>query len=140
MAIDPAHEALLNRVLESFESGDGHKTAALYEPDAVYHLYPESIEGREAIAESMASWYEAFPNITWELVNLMSSGDTFIAEGIFRGTHNGPMQTDQGEIPPTGKSVEVPCCFIGRVSENGMIAEDRTYFNAAIMMEQLGLA
>ncbi len=33
----------------------------------------------------------------------------------------------------------MPCCFIGRVSSNGLIAEGRTYFNAAIMMEQLGL-
>lgn len=140
MAVDPAHEDLLNRILRTFESGNADETAACYEPDAIYHMYPEVMEGREAIRDSMAAWFTAFPDITWELVSLMSSGDTFIAEGIFRGTHKGPMVTDQGEIPATGRSVEVPCCFIGRVSENGMLAEDRTYFNAATMMEQLGLA
>jgi hypothetical protein len=70
----------------------------------------------------------------------MSSGDTFVAEGLFKGRHDGPLEMGGSEIPATGKSVEVPCCFIGRVSPNGLIAEDRTYLNAAIMMEQLGLA
>jgi hypothetical protein len=36
-------------------------------------------------------------------------------------------------------SVGTPGCFVGRVSANGLIAEDRTYVNGTIMMEQLGL-
>jgi predicted ester cyclase len=139
MSVDPAHEDLLNRILRTFEACDAEATAALYEADAVMYEYPDVINGREAIRDSMAAWFTSFPDIQWELKNLMSSGDTFIAEGIFKGTHTGPMQTAEGAIPPTGKAVEMPCCFIGRVSANGLIAEDRTYFNAAIMMEQLGL-
>jgi predicted ester cyclase len=88
------------------------------------------MHGREAVKESVEDWFTAFPDAHWELTNLMSSEDTFIAEGVFKGTHTGPMRTPEGEIPPTGKPVEMPCCFIGRVSENGLIAEDRTYLNA----------
>ena len=140
MSTDPMHEDLLNRILRTFETCDADATAALYETDAVYYQYPEVFHGRDAVRDSMAAWFTAFPDVRWELQNLMSSGDTFIAEGIFKGTHTGPMKTDQGEIPATGKAVELPCCFIGRVSSNGLVAEDRTYLNAAMMMEQLGLA
>ena len=138
MPADPVHEALLNRVLKTFADCDADATAALYEQDAVYHMYPEVFEGRDAIRESMAAWFAAFPDTQWELNNLMSAGDTFIAEGTFRGTHKGPLKNAEGEIPATGKRVEVPCCFIGKVSANGLIAEDRTYFNAALLMQQLG--
>jgi steroid delta-isomerase-like uncharacterized protein len=136
---DPSHEALLHKILATFESCDAEATANLYEEDADYYLYPEVIRGREAIRESMEDWFRAFPDTKWELQNLMSSGDTFVAEGIFKATHTGPMRTPEGEVPATGRAVEMPCCFIGRVSENGLIAEDRTYINQAIMMEQLGL-
>jgi predicted ester cyclase len=139
MPADPAHEDLLNRILKAFDSGDAEGAAAQYEPDAAYYLYPDVMHGREAVRASVQSWLTAFPDTKWHVKNLMSSGDTFIAEGLFRGTHTGPLGTPEGEIPPTGKSVELPCCFIGQVSENGLIAEDRTYLNAAIMMEQLGL-
>ena len=139
MSVDPAHEDLLNRILMAFEACDAESAAALYEPDAAYYLYPEVLHGREAIKESMQGWFTAFPDTQWELQNLMSSGDTFVAEGLFKGTQTGPLPTPEGEIPPTGKTVEMPCCFIGRVSENGLVSEDRTYVNAAMMMEQLGL-
>jgi len=139
MSADPAHEDLINRILRTFETGDADAAAALYEADAVMYQYPDVANGREAIRDSLAAWFTSFPDTQWKLKSLMSSGDTFIAEGIFKGTHTGPMQTAEGEIPPTGRAVEMPCCFIGRVSANGLIAEDRTYFNAAIMMEQLGL-
>lgn len=140
MPADPKHEDLLRRILDTFETADPDATAALYEADAVYHMYPEVYRGRDAIRDSMAVWFKAFPDTSWELQNLMSSGDTFVAEGIFKGKHDGPLAMGESEIPATGKSVEVPCCFIGRVSPNGLIAEDRTYLNSAIMMEQLGLA
>ena len=51
----------------------------------------------------MESWFRAFPDTRWELKSLMSSGDTFVAEGIFRGTHNGPMDMGDAELPATGK-------------------------------------
>ena len=140
MPTDPTHEDLLNQILKTFETRDADATAALYEPDAVYHMYPETYHGRDAIRDSMAAWFKAFPDTSWDLKSLVSSGDTFIAEGIFKGTHDGPLAMGESEVPATGKSVAVPCCFIGRVSPNGLIAEDRTYLNAAIMMEQLGLA
>ena len=139
MSADPAHQDLLDRILSAFESCDADTAASCYEPDAVYYLYPDVMHGREAIKESLQGWFNAFPDTQWNLQNLMSSGDTFIAEGIFKGTQTGPFHTAEGEIPPTGKSVEMPVCFIGRVSENGLVSEDRTYVNAAMMMEQLGL-
>ena len=139
MSPDPLHQDILNRIVTAFEAGDADAAAALYETDAVYHQYPDVFHGRDAVRGAVASWLTAFPDVRWELQNLMSSGDTFIAEALFKGTHTGPMKTDQGEIPATGKAVELPCCFIGRVSSNGLIAEDRTYLNAATMMDQLGL-
>lgn len=140
MPVDPAHKEIMDRIVTAFDACDAEGAASLYEPDAVYYMYPDVMHGREAVKESLQSWFTAFPDNRWELQNFMSSGDTFIAEGIFKGTHTGPMHTPEGEVPPTGKTVEMPCCFIGKVSENGLIAEDRTYVNAAMMMEQLGLS
>ena len=49
MPYNPAHEDLLNRILKAFDTGDADAAAACYEPDAIYHLYPEVIHGREGV-------------------------------------------------------------------------------------------
>jgi predicted ester cyclase len=69
----------------------------------------------------------------------MSSGEHFLGEGIFGGTHTGPLETPQGDIPATGRKVKVKFAFILDVTPEGLIAEDRSYFDSASMMSQLGL-
>jgi len=56
-----------------------------------------------------------------------------------RGTNTGPMMSPEGEIPPTGKKVEFKAVWIGRISPEGLIEEDRTYYDTADFMRQLGL-
>jgi hypothetical protein len=37
----------------------------------------------------------------------LPTGDTVMTEGVFSGTHTGPFATPAGEIPPTGKVLEL---------------------------------
>ena len=60
-------------------------------------------------------------------------------EMLARGTNTGPMMTPEGEIPPTGKKVEFKAVWIGRISQEGLIEEDRSYYDTADFMKQLGL-
>lgn len=56
----------------------------------------------------------------------------------FRGTHTGPLQGPNGEIPPTGRAVDVPVCDVFQL-RNGKAVGVHSYFDAATLMTQLGL-
>ena len=60
-------------------------------------------------------------------------------EFLVCGTHTGPMQTPDGVIPATGKSVEIRSCRIVEI-EGDKVKSIRQYYDMMTMMQQLGLA
>jgi len=57
-----------------------------------------------------------------------------------KGTHTGPMVSPEGEVPPAGRAADIRMIFVLRVRPDGLIEEDRTYFDEAEFLKQLGLA
>lgn len=51
-----------------------------------------------------------------------STGNHIVFEGFLKGTHTGPLVSPEGEVPPTGRSVEVRIDFIVRVSRSSSTA------------------
>jgi len=122
-------------------SGDAEAVGKLYAEDAVMIMSgePEPIKGRAAIVKNQEAFYRAMPDFKVEFTSILFSGNHIVFEGISRGTHTGPLPIPGGEIPPTGKKVEIKFAFIARVNADGLIEEDRTYYDTAEMMKQLGL-
>lgn len=120
---------------------DAKAVAQLYSQDATIWdpSLPEPLRGRQAVEEWHAAMLRAFPDMSLEFTNVFGAGDYVAAEIVGRGTHTGPLAGPQGEIPPTGKRIEVRGCFVGRITPDGQCAEDRSYFDYASMMQQLGL-
>jgi steroid delta-isomerase-like uncharacterized protein len=130
---------LAEKVQQAFRGGDPAVHAALYAEDAIYYEASQMVRGREAIRELLAVWYQAFSDVTIEFWNIMSCGEHFIYEGTMRGTHTGPLASPEGDVPSTGRKIEIRFAFIAKMSPGGLIQEDRTYFDSALMMQQLGL-
>jgi ketosteroid isomerase-like protein len=59
-------------------------------------------------------------------------------EHIGRFTHTGPLLTPAGEIPPTGRRVELQIAEVYRMRE-GKIALLHAYYDVATMLRQPGL-
>jgi ketosteroid isomerase-like protein len=98
----------------------------------------EKFSGPEGARRNAERWLTPFPDVSVELLNVVSAGDWAIAEAVGRGTHSGPMQTPMGEVAPTGKEMELHFCSIIRVKD-GKIAETRDYYDAMTIVSQLGL-
>ncbi len=99
----------------------------------------EPIRGRKAMEEVVSGWLRAFPDSSSEIVNVFGAGDQLAVEWLVRATHTCPLAGPQGEIPPTGRRVEYRVCSISRLNADGLIVEERDYFDSAGMMRQLGL-
>ena len=61
-----------------------------------------------------------------------------VEEGTFIGTHNGVLHGPMGDVPPTGRPVEVDYIQVLRLSD-GKHASFNLMFDRLMMLEQLGL-
>ena len=132
----------VERVIRTFNNHDAEAVVQLYTEDATYMLpgEPDPLRGRDAIKESYEMFFRAFPDMSSEILRTMASGEHAFAECVVRGTHTGPLKTPEGEVEPTDKKIEFGIAFVCKVTPDGLIAEDWTYFDSAVMMSQLGLA
>ena len=95
------------------------------------------MQGRDQIREFIAGMHASFSDWLHD-VKIESAGDLVVLEGTWNGTHSGPMQTPQGEVPATGTRAKVPFAGIVRV-RGDKIASVHNYFDTGGMMGQLGL-
>ncbi|MBO1331229.1 nuclear transport factor 2 family protein [Streptomyces sp. VRA16 Mangrove soil] len=90
------------------------------------------------VAQPVAAYAKAFPDMHRELYDVYVQGDIVIVELSLNGTHNGPLETATGTIAPTGKTVKVPCCDVFRVRD-GKIESFNCYPSGTVMFAQLGI-
>ena len=139
MEIKISAQQLAERLQQAFNDSVLAMHAALYAEDAVYYEASQKVQGREAVQELLAVWYQAFSEVRLEYRKVWTCDDHFIYEGTMYGTHTGSLPTPEGDVPPTGRKIEIPFAFIAKMSTEGLIQEDRTYFDSALMTQQLGL-
>jgi predicted ester cyclase len=96
------------------------------------------IEGLDAFLAHERVFATAFPDARAELIRAVESGDTVMTEGVFSGTHTGPLAGPAGEVPPTGKSLRLEFADVF-VVRDGLIVEHHIYYDQVAFLTQLGL-
>lgn len=97
-----------------------------------------TLHGPEGYRQSIQAWATAFSDSQVEVTNIVAGEEGAVIEFRGRGTHTGPLNGPAGEIPATGRSVDIPFCEVMQI-KNGKISSIHTYYDAATMMGQLGL-
>ena len=95
-------------------------------------------EGKTACAAFFGSWFAAFPNARVEVEAVHIVDDVAVEEGTFKGTQNGVLHGPMGDIPPTGRCVEVDYIQVLRFRD-GKHVSFNLMFDRLTMLEQLGL-
>jgi steroid delta-isomerase-like uncharacterized protein len=131
-------------VQEQVEAFNRHDTAALaagYATDVVVSdpFYQEPLTGWDAVEKDFAEFVRAFPDVQQTANSVMEQGDVVAAEFTVRGTHTGPLATPEGEIPATGREVELRGASFARLNADGKISEEHRYYDVAGLAAQLGI-
>ena len=84
------------------------------------------------------SFAVACPDGRHAISDVVDGGDRFAIEGIWTGTHTGPLAGPAGEVPPTGRSVVLPFCGIA-TRRGDRIAAVTVHLDQMTMLDQLGL-
>jgi steroid delta-isomerase-like uncharacterized protein len=97
-----------------------------------------NLTGGGQISAYMQTFFTAFPDLRIEVESMVEVGDAVATEVRFVGTHTGPLAGPDGELPATGKRVDLPGADFMSVS-NGKVTSWRVYYDTGTFMSQLGL-
>lgn len=130
---------LLQRHLAAFADSDWDAYKADLAPDAVMEEIPtgKRATGSDSFTEVAKFWKAAFPDAKGTITRYFDVEDGFVAEVEWDATHQGPLTTPFGTMPPTNQRVHVRAVLITTVRDD-KIAEAHHYFDVMSLMLQLG--
>jgi steroid delta-isomerase-like uncharacterized protein len=97
-----------------------------------------TLRGPEEIGAYLQAYYTAFPDMQIEVRRLIEDGNSVAAEVRFTGTQTGPLAMPTGEVPASGRTMDIEAADFLTV-ENGQITAWRVYLDSMLLMRQLGL-
>jgi ketosteroid isomerase-like protein len=120
---------------------DASKLKECWTADAVMKSpgMPDAV-GADAIGAHFAMIHGSSPDMSFQPVLQLVSGNTIARVALIKGTNTGPMMagTPQ-EQKPTGKPWGLLGLAVDEVDDQGKIKEGRHYMDAAVIMGQLGV-
>jgi steroid delta-isomerase-like uncharacterized protein len=127
-----------SRWFDTVKTGDVAAVQALLADEVDFRAAGERLAEPAQIAGFVGAYSTAFPDMEFVVSEWVEQGDTAVAEGRFTGTHTGPMASPMGEVPPTGRSVDVPFTTVFS-ARDGKLTAHRAYWDSAAFATQLGL-
>jgi predicted ester cyclase len=86
----------------------------------------------------LKTWLDAAPDARVDLERIFGEGEWVATEHHGLATHTGPLHTATGEIPPTGRRLDLWFSENFEVHD-GKLRRMRAYYDGAAVMRQLGL-
>lgn len=132
-----ANKALVQRFTDAGNAADWAALDTLVAQDFVRHSQatagPE-VTSRAAFVELQKTFLATMPDQHITIESMVAEGDRVAVLATYAGTQTGPM----GDIPATGRTVELRFLAIFRIAD-GMIAELWVEWDNVAMLTQLGL-
>jgi len=134
------HATVIQALFDAFNKGDLVSAASLVTQDFELIDVPAgyTFHGSDGLLQWFQGFLTAGPDAKTEIFNTIVEDDWVATEHIGRFTHTGPLVTPGGEIPPTGRRVEIQIAEFYQMKD-GKIRSLRAYYDSATMMRQLGL-
>ncbi len=130
---------LVDRYYQAFNDRDWNSYEQLFNAEAeTLASGGATVHGVQAVRDWDKSWIEAFPDGRITSERKTPGGAIVASENRFTGTHTGTLHTPAGDVPPTGKRVDVPYVAIFEV-QGDQLKTQHIYYDTAELQSQLGL-
>jgi steroid delta-isomerase-like uncharacterized protein len=95
---------------------------------------PQAIRGLEAARGFMQIYIEAFPDLHFNIDQMIASGDTVVTRWTASGAHRGTLMG----IPATNRRTQTRGCSVSEI-RNGKSVHDWVYWDTGNLLRQLGV-
>lgn len=94
---------------------------------------------RDMVAGGLKLFEKSFPDLREEVVSVAADGNRVVCEVVETATFTGPLDWPTVAIAPTNKSYQLPFAAFFRVNAQGLIVEQRNYWDTADWIRQVGI-
>ena len=112
----------------------------LLDPDIVFQspLFSSPVRGIDERRQEIANFLTSMPDFEFKLIGIAANGDFVATELVGTGTSNGPaILPGRDSMPPSGRHVEFGMAGFFRLTLQGLVAEERYYYDRLTMIQQL---
>jgi steroid delta-isomerase-like uncharacterized protein len=95
--------------------------------------------GKDMIAKGFKMFAKALPDLQEEVVSITAEEDRVACQVVETATFTGPMDLPSGVVVPTNRPYKLPVASFFRVNAQGLIVEQRTYWDTADWAQQIGI-
>jgi len=100
---------------------------------------PGNPTSKDMFAKGFEMFEKSLPDLKEEVVNIMTEGNKVACEVIESATVTGSIQLPTGVIAPTNRSYKLNVASFFRINDQGLIAEQRNYWDTASWAHQVGI-
>ncbi len=125
------------QMIREWSNHDATKAVRLLSEDAEYWdvTQPDPFKNRAEIETFFRAYFDAFPNVQYEVLRVFSSGDQVACEWRMRGTQEKELDGING----IGKSVDLIGASLCKVINN-KIVQQIDFWDSGTMLRQLGVS
>ena len=136
-------EQLKARTLEGFErmfnNGELGYVEQATAPGALDHQEPEGSDFVSHLKEVITTLRTAFPDLRFEVHEILAEGLSVACRSTMTGTHQGPLNIGpMAALPVTGARVEVPHMHFFHYDQQGRVTDLWHVWNTLLLARQLG--
>ena len=136
-------EQLKARTLEGFErmfnEGDLAYVDAAVADGAVDHQEPAGTDFATHLKRVISTLREAFPDLHFEVDELIGEGDTVACRSTMTGTHQGPLRIGpMASLAVNGAAIDVPHMHFFHYDDEGRLTDLWHVWNTLALARQLG--
>lgn len=117
---------------------DASTMGSYFSPDVEKEVPGGTLHGRDQVVAFVATFWEAFPNIELRVTSEVEHGSVVAIRGTITGTQSGTLRTPGGDIPPTGRDVNLTFSDDYEV-QGGLIVSSHLLLDRLALLEQLGV-
>ena len=139
MTPDQLKKVTLEGFERMFNSGDLHYVDRAIAANAVDHQEPEGTDFRAHLKEVITVLRTAFPDLRFEIHEILADEPIVAVRSTMTGTHRGPLNIGpMAALAITGAKVQVPHMHFFRYDREGRTTDMWHTWNTLLLARQLG--
>jgi steroid delta-isomerase-like uncharacterized protein len=126
------NERVVQKIIEAVNRHDVDVEMEYMADDMTYVNDSVGTSDKNGFRDALVMFYAAFPDVKYQLNQMVSEGDTVVVELTVTGTHKGEFLG----VPPASKKINTHVAVVMEL-EAGKVKRWRTYTDTATLMRQL---
>lgn len=134
---------IVKKWINASNAHDPEQIGETLHSDFEYDFSHTSVKGKEEAVKEWKLFFTGFPDLHYEVEQLIDGGEYVVSRLRMTGTHKGEFAfvgtgSLDKPIPASNKSIDIPTCSIHKIKDGKIIRLWR-YWDSATMLRQLGI-